>query len=175
MEAKDKKRIFLDVTVLFLLVAVIILSFVVIKQQFDIRDKEILTYYQVGLPRIKDETNPVEPSRNDYETIIAAEYYSLIPNYCYETEDYEAVQALLGILENAAFQKHKRIRNWDGEAICFTTEDHIGETHRYFIGVNGNVLFITVDGNSEFYRCSLGGVFQDTLEYYQIDLHEESN
>ncbi len=175
MKQRKSNDTFWHRLVLFLLIAVIILSTVVIKQQFDIRDKEILTYYQIGLPRIKDETNPVEPSRNDYETIIAAEYYSLIPNYCYETEDYEVVHVLLGILKNASFQKHRRIKSWDGEAICFTTEDHIRELHQYSICVNGNVLVITVDGNSEFYSCSLGGVFQNTLQYYQIDLYEESN
>lgn len=152
MKKRESKDIILHGLLLFLLVAVAALTVTVVKQRAKIHDMAILSYHEVGIAQAAD------------AIITHAKFDSNIPTYIYAFEDNGAVRDILATLESAVFQKcDKPSRTPEPTAVYFETEKHT-----YYIGVvSAKSVVISIDGHSEWYRCSSALSLQEKLDYYQ--------
>ena len=133
--------------VILLLLTVSILVIIVGCQKLEIKNMAIISADEVGIASI------------DQEDINSAKFDSHIPEYTYRISDFRIVEDVLGTLEGATFQKCPKPINisWI-EAISIETD-----AHTYYIGVENGVLRITIDGVTNYYRCSQKAEFIEKI------------
>lgn len=147
MDKYKLSKVLSHILTLLLLSAVVVLIVLVQQQKEEIQKMAIISIDEVGIDCI------------DEETIEFAKFDSHIPDYAYEITDYQVVAEVLSSLDKAVFQRcDKPVDVTWMETIYIETNKH-----EYIIGVENGVFRITIDEETNYYRCSLKGDFIEKI------------